>query len=223
MIKTTAGFFLLAILLAVIFLNTHITLLGSGFLIGDGTHVLTYHGLVKKAESLKIKFPNEDDIEAKKVFLDPKSNLAVLKLQEMPKVKRQPLQMSHHGLNPKDEPVFTLGYPWANTLADKHVLIDGFAKNGPILIDLNMALDPVHSGSPLFNARQEVVGMVLLSTHAKNVFPVKGSNHFALPVRFLKKSLQAVKISATLSPQKNLTKEAFISISKNNIVLVEAR
>ena len=157
------------------------------------------------------------------VFLDPKKNLAVLKLRETPKVKRQPLQMSHHGLNPKDEPVFTLGYPWTNTLSDQHVLIDGSAKKGPILIDLNMVLDPVHSGSPLFNAQQEVVGMVLLSTHAKNVFPVKGSNHFALPVRFLKKSLQAVKISATLSPQKNLTKEAFISISKNNIVLVEAR
>ena len=94
MIKTTAGVFLLAILLAVFFLNTHITLLGSGFLIGDGTHVLTYHGLVKKAESLKIKFPNEDDIEAKTVFLDPKNNLAVLKLREMPKVKRQPLQRS---------------------------------------------------------------------------------------------------------------------------------
>ena len=65
MIKTTSGFLLLAILLAVLFLNTHITLLGSGFLIGDGTHVLTYHGLVKEAKTLKIKFPNEDDIEAK--------------------------------------------------------------------------------------------------------------------------------------------------------------
>ena len=223
MIKTTVGVLLLAILLAVFFLNTHITLLGSGFLIGDGTHVLTYHGLVKEAKTLKIKFPNEDDIEAKTVFSDPKNNLAVLKLREMPKAKRQPLQMSHHGLSSKNEPVFTLGYPWTNTLADQHVLIDGSAKNGPILIDLNMALDPVHSGSPLFNARQEVVGMVLLSTHAKNVFPVKGSNHFALPVRFLKKSLEVVRIYATGSPPKNLTKEAFISISRNNIVLVEAR
>ena len=223
MIKTTAGVLLLAILLAVLFLNTHITLLGSGFLIGDGTHVLTYHGLVKEAKTLKIKFPNEDDIEAKTVFFDSTNNLAVLKLQEIPKVKRQALQMSRHGLGSKSEPVFILGYPWTNTLADQHVLIDGSAKNGPILIDLNMALDPVHSGSPLFNARQEVVGMVLLSTHAKNVFPVKGSNHFALPVRFLKKSLETVRINATRSPQKNLTKEAFISISRNNIVLVEAR
>lgn len=223
MIKTTAGFLVLAILLAVLFLNTHITLLGSGFLIGDGTHILTYHGLVKDAKTLKIKFPNEDDIEAKTVFLDPTNNLAVLKLQEMPKVKRQAIQMSHHGLGPKSEPVFILGYPWTNTLADQHVLINGSAKNGPILIDLNMTLDPVHSGSPLFNARQEIVGMVLLDTHAKKVFPIEGSHHFALPLRFLEKSLEAVRIHATRSPPKNLTKEAFISISRNNIVLVEAR
>ena len=223
MIKTTAGVLLLEILLAVLFLNTHITLLGSGFLIGDGTHVLTYHGLVKGAKTIKIKFPNEDDIEAKTVFFDSTNNLAVLKLQEIPKVKRQALQMSRNGLGSKSEPVFILGYPWTNTLADQHVLINGSAKNGSILIDLNMALDPVHSGSPLFNARQEIVGMVLLSAHAKKVLPVKGPNHFALPVRFLKKSLETVRINETRSPPKNLTKETFISISKNNIVLVEAR
>ena len=199
------------------------TLLGSGFLIGDGTHVLTYHGLVKEAKTLKIKFPNEDDIEAKTVFFDSTNNLAVLKLQEIPKVKRQALQMSRHGLGSKSEPVFILGYPWTNTLADQHVLINGSAKNGSILIDLNMAVDPVHSGSPLFNVRQEIVGMVLLSAHAKKAFPVKGSHHFALPVRFLKKSLETVRINETRSPPKNLTKENFISISRNNIVLVEAR
>ena len=68
--------------------------------------------------------------------------------------------MSRHGLGSKSEPVFILGYPWTNTLADQHVLINGSAKNGSILIDLNMALDPIHSGSPLFNVRQEIVGMV---------------------------------------------------------------
>ena len=145
MIKTTAGVFLLTILLAVLSLNTHMTLLGSGFLIGDGAYVLTYHGLVKEAKTLKIKFPNEDDIEAKTVFFDSTNNLAVLKLQEIPKVKRQALQMSRHGLGSKSEPVFILGYPWTNTLADQHVLINGSAKNGPILIDLNMTLDPIHS------------------------------------------------------------------------------
>ena len=57
MIKTVGGFILLGILLTILIFNTHVTLLGSGFLVGDGKHVLTYHGLVKEAEILKINSP----------------------------------------------------------------------------------------------------------------------------------------------------------------------
>ncbi len=222
MIKAIGGFFLLGILLVVLVFNTHVTLLGTGFLVGDGTLVLTYHNLVKEAATLKVKFPNEDDIEAEVVFQDTASNLAILKLKDTPKVKRQPLVMSRKGLSPKSESVFILGYPWTNTLQDQYVLLEGSASYNSMLIELNIALDPVHSGSPLFNARQEVVGMVLLEDHAKAAFPVKGSQHFAIPALLLEKSLQAAKINATSHANKNLTREAFISKSKNNIVLIEA-
>ena len=190
MIKVIGGFFLLGVLLVVLFFNTHMTLLGSGFLVGDGTHVLTYHHLVKEKETLTVKFPNEDNIEAKVVLLDPASNLAILKLKDTPKVKRQPLVINPNGLGPKSESVFTLGYPWTNTLQDQHVLIEGSTGITSLLIKLNMALDPVHSGSPLFNTKQEVVGMVLLEAHAKSAFPVKGSNNFAIPAMLLEKALR---------------------------------
>ena len=223
MIKVIGGFFLLTVLLVVLFFNTHITLLGSGFLVGDGTHVLTYHNLVKEKETLTVKFPNEDNIEAKVVLLDPAGNLAILKLKDTPKVKRQPLVINPNGLRPKRESVFTLGYPWTNTLQDQHVLIEGSTSTTSILINLNMHLDPLHSGSPLFNTKQEVVGMVLLEAHAKSAFPVKGSNNFAIPAMLLEKVLDAAKINATPAPDTNLTMQAFISKSRNNIVLIEAR
>jgi len=223
MIKTVGGFILLGILLTILIFNTHVTLLGSGFLVGDGRHVLTYYGLVKEAKILKAKFPNEDDIEAEVVSIDRASNLAILKLKEIPKVKRQPLMLSLQGLDTKSESVFTLGYPWTNTLQDQHVLIEGVSSTTTILTKLNMGLEPVHSGSPLFNSKQEVVGMVLWENHAKKAFPVKGSNNFAIPSSFLKKALQGTRIYATTTQKKNLTKEAFISKSRNNIVLIEAR
>ena len=223
MIKVIGGFFLFGVLLVMLFFNTHATLLGSGFLVGDGTHVLTYHQLVKEKETLTVKFPNEDDIEAEIVFLDPASNLAILKLKDAPKVKRQPLVIKQNGLGPKSESVFTLGYPWTNTLQDQHVLIEGSANIRSILIKLNMALDPVHSGSPLFNTQQEVVGMVLSEAHAKSAFPVKGTNNFAIPALLLEKALDAARINATPAPDTNLTRQAFISKSRNNIVLIEAR
>jgi S1-C subfamily serine protease len=224
MIKGIGGFFLLVGLLVILFLNTHSTLLGSGFLIGDGAHVFTYHNLVKEAETLTVKFPNEDDIEAEIVFSDPASNLAILKLKEMPKVKRQPLVISRNGLGPKSEAVFTLGYPWTNTFQDQHILLEGSADITSVLIDLKMPLDPVYSGSPLFNAQQEVTGMVLLEAHAKAVFPVKGSHHFAIPSLLLEKALKAAKIDIPTPQTEGFSsREEFIVKSRNNIVLIEAR
>ena len=98
MIKVIGGFFLFGVLLVMLFFNTHATLLGSGFLVGDGTHVLTYQHLVKAKETLTVKFPNEDNIEAEIVLLDPASNLAILKLKDAPKVKRQTLVINQNGL-----------------------------------------------------------------------------------------------------------------------------
>jgi S1-C subfamily serine protease len=224
MIKRTGGFFLLGILLVILILNTHSTLLGSGFIIGNGRHVITYLDLVREAESLMVKFPNEEDIEAEVEFRDSGSNLAILKLKEMPKVNRQPLVMSHSGIGSKSESVFALGYPWTNTLQDQHTLLEGTADKTSTLIDLKMPLNPVHSGSPLFNSQQEVVGMVLMVIHAKAAFTVKGTHHFAIPLLLLEKALRASKIDFTgLREKPFLTRDEFIEKSRNNIVLIEAR
>ena len=166
--KTIGTFLFLGFLLFVMTITMPVTRLGSGFLVGEGQHVLTYHDLVKEAGVLKVKFPNEDDIAAEVVFTDPASNLAILKLKEMPKVKRLPLSISTKSLSLQGEQVFTLGYPWTNTLEDQHVLIEGSARPASMLIELKMPLNLVHSGSPLFNVRQEVVGLVLLEEMPKS-------------------------------------------------------
>ena len=65
MLKVIGTFVFAGIMLAFLIFNTPVTKLGSGFLIGDGRHVFTYHQLVKEADVINVKFPNEDDIEAK--------------------------------------------------------------------------------------------------------------------------------------------------------------
>lgn len=219
--KTIGTFLFLGFLLFVMTITMPVTRLGSGFLVGEGQHVLTYHDLVKEAGVLKVKFPNEDDIAAEVVFTDPASNLAILKLKEMPKVKRLPLSISTKSLSLQGEQVFTLGYPWTNTLEDQHVLIEGSARPASMLIELKMPLNLVHSGSPLFNARQEVVGLVLLEEHAKAAFPIKTSQHFAIPALLLEKALKAARVNKT--PLESFSRKTFIAESRNNIVLIEAR
>jgi hypothetical protein len=139
----------------------------------------------------------------------------------MPKVKRLPLSISTKSLSLQGEQVFTLGYPWTNTLEDQHVLIEGSARPASMLIELKMPLNLVHSGSPLFNIQQEVVGLVLLEEHAKAAFPIKTSQHFAIPALLLEKALKAARVNKI--PIKSFSRKAFIVESRNNIVLVEAR
>jgi S1-C subfamily serine protease len=223
MFKAIGGLFFLVFLLVFLIFNTPVTQLGSGFLIGDGRHVFTYHQLVKEAEVINIKFPNEDDIKADMIFADSAHNLALLKLQEAPKIKSLPLMLSAKGMSPQDESVFTLGYPWTNTMEDQHALIEGstHADTASVLIKLKMDLDPIHSGGPLFNMNQEVVGMVLLGEHAKSVFAVEDSHHFSIPGIWLEKAL--AKIENKPRPVEILSRDDFILKSKNNIVLIEAR
>ena len=223
MLKAIGGLILLGLFLVFLIFNTPVTQLGSGFLIGDGQYVFTYYKLVKKAKVLSVKFPNEDDIEANLLFVDPAHNLALLKLKQVPKVKALPLILSANGMSLKNESVFTLGYPWTNTMEDQHKLIEGTALADTALINLKMDLDPVHSGSPLFNMKQEVVGMVLLEVHAKSVFPVEGSHHFAIPKLLLDNAMKAGKMDKIIRPVQNLSREPFILKSRNNIVLIEAR
>jgi serine protease Do len=219
--KTIGTFLFLGFLLVVMTINMPVTRLGSGFLVGEGQHVLTYHDLVKEAGFLNVKFPNEDDIAAEMVFADLASNLAILKLKKMPKVKRLPLSVSTKRLSLQGEQVFTLGYPWTNTLEDEHVLIEGSARPASMLIELKMPLNLVHSGSPLFNARQEVVGMVLLEEHAKASFRIQTSQHFAIPSLLLEKALKEAKVNKI--PIESFSRKTFIAESRNNIVLIEAR
>ena len=49
MVKVLGVFIFVGIMLAFMIFSTPVTRLGSGFLIGAGQHVFTYHDLVKEA------------------------------------------------------------------------------------------------------------------------------------------------------------------------------
>ncbi len=230
--KIIGSIFLLGLLVLLLVMNTPVTRLGSGFLVGDARNVMTYYDLVKEADGIRVKFPNEDDIHAKLVYKDPAKNLAILELDEAPKVKREPFEFSEPGVSTPDNTVFTLGYPWTNTLEDRHTFIEGFLVNQAVnfsdLIPIDLALDPVHSGSPLINRKRQVVGMVLVARHAADYYPAElsGKYNYAIPVSTLTQAMQSLKSFKKAKPDKpkeNVSMDAFIEAVRNNIVLIEAR
>jgi S1-C subfamily serine protease len=232
MSKGIGAVVLLGLLVIFLIMSTPVTRLGSGFLIGDTRHAITYYDLVKEAEFINVKFPNEDDVKAKLVFKNPGKNLAIIELQETPKVKREPLFFSETNISTQDNYVFTLGYPWTNTLEDRHTFIEGSLVNGGVnfsdLIPVELALDPVHSGSPLINRKQEVVGMVLLARHAADYYPAEQASqyNYAIPSSTLKQAMESLKPFKNATPAKpkeNVSMDDFIEAVRSNIVLIEAR
>jgi S1-C subfamily serine protease len=215
----------LLILIFFLIFITPVTRLGSGFLIGTSSHVFTYYDLVKEAKTINIMFPNEDDIKADVIYKDIKTNLAILKLINTSKITTKPLFFANNGLYLEDEVVYTIGYPWANTMEDKYSIISGKAslnlKNK--LIDINIKIDPVNSGSPLLSSRNELIGMILYKSTENMVTPLNGSRIKSfIPLPNLIDGIKALKVPELSYKKTNHSAKISPTIPKSNVVLIEA-
>ena len=226
MIKSASVLCLLGILIFFLIFNTPVTRLGSGFLIGTGSHVFTYYDLVKGANFIKIVFPNEDDISATLAYKDPIHNLAVLQLKIPPKIKFTNFTYTETDFDLTSRYVYTLGYPWTNTMEDKHALIEGSTSlsHKLDLISINLHLNPVNSGGPLFSSDNEVLGMILFEKHANDFYELEKSNqyNYAIPASRLIKVIKKLKLKIDSKKLKKLSSKLFIENTNKNIVLIEA-
>ena len=204
-------------------MKTPTSRLGSGFLINTGVHVFTYYNLVKEAKTIKVMFPNEDDIKANIIFKDIINNYAILKLKKIPVIQMQPFIFSNNDLHQEGETVYTIGYPWTNTMEDKHTLLSGEtslnSKNN--LIDINLEITPVNSGGPLLNSRNELVGMVLFK-NTKNILLKESHIKSFIPRSILINGIKALKTPELSYAKANNYTKTSQTIPKNNVVLIEA-
>ena len=227
--KVIGTVLLAGLLIGFLIWSTPVTRLGSGFLIGKTRFVLTYYDLVKDAENIQVKFPNEDDIPAKWINKGKTDNVVILELLESPKVKREPLSIQSENAGLKENYVFSLGYPWTNTLEDKHTFHEGSLasrdENASGFLEIHLDVDPIHSGSPLFNRYREVVGMVISAKTQYDRGDYSGKLNWAIPSVVLIDVMKANKIIVNAKPAlslKNLAMEEFIEATRNNVVLIEA-
>ena len=204
-------------------MKTPTSRLGSGFLINTGVHVFTYYDLIKEAKTIKVMFPNEDDIKAKVIYKDIINNYSILILNRMPVIKLKPFIFSNNDLHQEGETVYTIGYPWTNTMEDKHTLLNGKtslnSKNN--LIDINLEITPVNSGGPLLNSRNELVGMVLFK-NTKNTLLKESHIKSFIPLSILINGIKALKTPALSYTKANNYTKMSQTIPKNNVVLIEA-
>jgi serine protease Do len=134
--------------------------LGSGFIISADGIILTNAHVVRDASEVVVKLTDRREFRAKVLGSDPKSDVAVLKIDArnlpvVPLAKGNDLKVG--------EWVLAIGSPYGldNTVTAGVVSAKGRSlPDGNVpFIQTDVAVNPGNSGGPLFNTRGEVVGI----------------------------------------------------------------
>jgi serine protease Do len=136
--------------------------LGSGLVIDKDGYIVTNHHVVKDADTITVIFYDETEAEAKVIGKDPKTDLALIKVdvnRELPEAKLGDSDTLRMG-----DWVLAIGNPFGL----KYTLTAGIvsAKGreigaGPYddFIQTDASINPGNSGGPLINMKGEVVGI----------------------------------------------------------------
>jgi serine protease Do len=109
-----------------------------------------------------VRFDTGEEIEAALVGADPKTDLAVVKID--PRRARKPLSWGNSSQSRAGDNVFTIGAPFAlgNTVTAGIISArDRDIHSGPYddYFQIDAPINPGNSGGPLFNAAGEVIGV----------------------------------------------------------------
>jgi serine protease Do len=167
--------------------------LGSGFIIdGDGS-ILTNNHVVENAQKILVKLSDEQEYEAKVIGRDPKTDIAVIKIET--KTTLTPASFGDSDQLEVGEWVMAIGNPFGldSTVTSGIVSAKGrHIGQGPYdnFIQTDASINPGNSGGPLINLRGEVIGINTA------IFSRTGGNigiGFAIPVNLVKELLPQLR------------------------------
>ncbi|HEU4327222.1 MAG TPA: trypsin-like peptidase domain-containing protein [Roseiflexaceae bacterium] len=143
---------------------------GSGFLFDDQGHIVTNNHVVEDAEQFQVQFADGTTVLAELIGRDPDSDLAVLKVDELPP-GTAPLPLANSREVLVGQTAIAIGNPFGlqNTLTVGVVSAIGRSLSGressqgrfsiPNVIQTDAAINPGNSGGPLLNIQGEVIGV----------------------------------------------------------------
>lgn len=229
---------LVVLVFTFLFLATPTRTIGTGILLEKDGRLIVLTSLVENDSNIIVKFPNADNIHAKKIGKTSSKLLSIFQLETPPKVERAPIRFSDSFRIKNGDYLFALFYPIANTQEDKHVLKEGnvISANGPggdsRFFEINFPINPGEGGTALFNSKGEAVGITLSGKDMQKtlgldikVSNLKGYGLRNSAIKGFRKiiSQNSLSRSALSRKQLNLTKglSNFIEGIQKNIVLVE--
>ena len=208
---------------------------GTGFLFGSQDYIVTNYHVVKGTSAVKVKFTNDEMIDATVVARDTRNDIAVLKLNKSPSFQSREMKFGDSSMVRMGDKVFTIGYPHIGTMGINPKYTEGVIsavtgiKDNPTVFQTTVPIQPGNSGGPLFNEKGEVIGLTtsslsLLAIESMGAIPQ--SVNYAVKSSFVKNTISTVP-EALLSnrgivvvPNKSNSRSDFIEAIKKNVVLI---
>jgi len=138
--------------------------LGSGFVIERDGYIVTNNHVVEDADEIIVRFNDRRELTAELVGADPRSDLAVLKVDadDLPTVKLGRSEGLKAG-----EWVLAIGSPFGFDYSVTAGIVSAKGRSLPTeqnenyvpFIQTDVAINPGNSGGPLFNLKGEVIGI----------------------------------------------------------------
>lgn len=166
---------------------------GSGFVLTDTGYIVTNDHVVEGGNVYIVRFYNDVDVEAELVGADPDSDIAILKVAQLPEGV-YPLPLGDSSAVRVGESVVAIGNPFSLGTSMSYGIVSAVGRtipsitpqfNIPQAIQTDAAINPGNSGGPLINMNGEVIGInAQIQTGSEG-----GGNigiGFAIPVDILK-------------------------------------
>ncbi|MFN2361462.1 MAG: DegQ family serine endoprotease [Marinobacter sp.] len=136
--------------------------MGSGFIVSSDGYVLTNNHVVEGADEIIVRLNDRRELPAKLVGTDPRSDMAVLKIEngdDLPVVR-----VGSSGDLKVGEWVLAIGSPFGFDYTVTAGIVSALGRSLPSenyvpFIQTDVAINPGNSGGPLFNLDGEVVGI----------------------------------------------------------------
>ncbi len=136
--------------------------LGSGFIISKDGYVISNYHVIKGADEVMVRLSDRRELPAKVVGTDPRSDIAVLKVEtekDLPILKLGSSEKLKVG-----EWVLAIGSPFGFDHSVTAGIVSAKGRNLPNenyvpFIQTDVAINPGNSGGPLFNLEGEVIGV----------------------------------------------------------------
>lgn len=135
---------------------------GSGFVIDASGVIMTNNHVVAGADEVRVSFLDGREFVAKEIKTDPRTDVAILRIEGAGKLK--PLKLGDSRAMQVGDWVLAIGSPFGLESTVTQGIISGKSRSRNLadredFLQTDAAINPGNSGGPLINLRGEVIGI----------------------------------------------------------------